>query len=295
MSEKFSVLMSVYKNDNPFYFYKAVQSIINQTKQPSEIIIVVDGPVSKEIIKVINIVSKEYQNTKIIWLDENVGLGNALKIGLRNTSYELVARMDSDDISCNYRFELQLDAFKKNPALTIVGGQIREFLDDENNFIGIRKVPLENGNIKKYMKNRCPFNHMTVMFKKSHILEAGGYIELKYNEDYYLWIRLLINDCQFENINRILVNVRVDEKMYQRRGGYQYFQSEKILQDIMLEYNIIKKFDYIVNVFFRFVVQVLLPNKLRAILYKAFFRKKTLYREKVKYKNEYIQSKSDNK
>ena len=159
----FSVAMSVYKNDSPIYFDRALESITKQQSiKPNEIVLVVDGPVSEEIDNVI----EKYQNynLKTIRLEKNVGLGNALKIATENCNYNLIARMDSDDIALNNRFEQQLKIFERNPDVDICGGNISEFIDDENHIIGYRIVPQTDEELKKYAKKRCPFNHATVMF-----------------------------------------------------------------------------------------------------------------------------------
>ena len=272
--EKFSVLMSTYEKDNSEYFLKALNSVINQTVLPNEIIIVVDGPVSEEYKEVIENQKDKYDIIKLIYLEKNSGLGNALKIGLEQCTYDIVARMDSDDIAKNDRFEKQLKIFEKNNNITIVGGNITEFIDDENNIISRRVVPEKNEEIKEYIKKRCPFNHMTVMFRKKDVLSVGNYIEWHYNEDYYLWLRLYLNNYQFYNIQDDLVNVRVGKDMYKRRGGWKYFQSERNIQKIMLSNKIIAPIRYFINVCERLIIQVFMPNSLRGILFRKIARKK---------------------
>ena len=116
-------------------------------------------------------------------------------------------------------------------------------------------------------------NHVSVMYKKSAVQDAGGYLDWFWNEDYYLWIRMWLNGAKFANTGTVLVNVRVGEEMYQRRGGAKYFESEKRLQDYMLKHNMINKFMYLKNIIKRFVVQRLLPNKLRGWVFRTFARK----------------------
>lgn len=269
----FSVAMSVYKNDNPAFFEKALESIItNQTQKPSEIIVVVDGPVSKELNDVLEKYTSQYSVFNVIRLSENGGLGNALRVAVENASNELIARMDSDDIAIPARFEKQLQFFALHPETDIVGGNISEFIDKPENTVGKRIVPTSDKEIKSYIKKRCPFNHMTVMFKKSVINRAGGYVDWYYNEDYYLWIRLYLNNAEFANVNDILVNVRVGEDMYRRRGGIKYFNSEAKLQKYMLDNKAIGLGRYILNVSERLVLQVLMPNSLRGWFFKRFAR-----------------------
>ncbi len=269
----FSVAISVYKNDNPVYFDKALNSITElQTIMPDEIVLVVDGPVSDEINYVIGKYEKRYNIFDVIRLEKNVGLGNALKIAVEHAKYELIARMDSDDISSATRFEEQLKYFIFHPETDIVGGNITEFIGEENNIVGMRRVPKSNSDIREYMKTRCAMNHVSVMYKKSTVQASGGYKDWFWNEDYYLWIRMWLNKAVFANTGTVLVNVRVGEEMYQRRGGRKYFNSEKRLQDYMLRHKMIGIFTYCQNVVKRLIVQLLLPKKLRGWVFRTFAR-----------------------
>lgn len=273
-TEDFSVVTSVYKSDNPTYFDRAFESIYTlQTVKPSEIVLVVDGPVPEEINKVIG----KYQAIcgavlNVIRLKNNGGLGNALRIAVENSSYELIARMDSDDISVPNRFEQQLAVMKANRDVDIVGGDISEFIDEESRVVATRKVPCDDTGIKEYMKTRCAMNHVSVMYKKSAVLKAGGYLDLFWNEDYYLWIRMVEHGCKMANTGTVLVNVRTGTDMYKRRGGAKYFASEKFLQKYMLERKIITHSTYMMNLSKRFVIQRLLPNSIRGFVFKTFAR-----------------------
>lgn len=269
----FSVLMSVYKNDKLEFLKAAIESILKQTVKPNEIVVVVDGPVETEIVQLLQNYETKIKCFKLVFLEENLGLGNALEVGLNHCSYDFVARMDADDISVEDRFEKQIKAFQEEKSLSIVGGQIEEFMGEIKNVIGVRKVPSEHEEIKQYIKSRCPFNHMTVMFRKEEVEKVGGYVEWHFNEDYYLWLRMYLLNCQFKNLEDTLVYVRVGEEMYQRRGGFSYFKSEAGIQKYMLTHKIISFSKYLSNVFLRFVLQVLMPNKFRALVFKKFARK----------------------
>lgn len=205
---------------------------------------------------------------KIIRLPRNDGLGNALSIGLENCENELVARMDSDDVSLPLRFERQLELFTQNPDVDIVGGQITEFVGQESNIVGRRQVKLTDGDIKKDMRTRCPLNHMSVMYKKASVARAGGYQGLYHNEDYLLWINMMLSDAKFANIPHDLVNVRVGEDMSRRRGGMRYFKSEMTLQRLMLKHGIIDKRKFLANSIVRFGGEVAAPNWLRERLFR---------------------------
>lgn len=268
---KFSVAMCVYGKDNPQWFDTAVDSVVNQTRKPDEIVLVVDGPVPDELAKII----KKYETIeffKVIWLKENQGHGNARRCSLNNVSYDIVALMDADDICVPDRFEKQLEYFKDG-NIDIVGGDIAEFIGDEKNIVAYRTLPVCDSDIKSEMKTRCPLNQMTVMFKKDVYTQAGGYIDWYCDEDYYLWLRMMQNGAQFANTGTVLVNVRVGEEMYRRRGGTRYFKSEAKLQMYMLKNKIINLPTFFINVSKRLIVQLLLPNRIRGWVFKKFARR----------------------
>lgn len=269
---KFSVSMCVYIKDNPEWFKTAVESILNQTVKPSEVVLVVDGPVNAQLDAVIT----HYENNpifRVVRLPENVGHGKARRAGLTHCRYELVALMDADDISASNRFEKQLEMFEADESLAIVGSNITEFVGEPENIVGARVVETDDAAIKADMKTRCPMNQVTVMFRKSAVDKVGGYMDWFNEEDYYLWLRMYLDGARFANLPDYLVNVRVGKEMYQRRGGKKYFLSEAKLQKYMYDNKVIGFIDFIVNVGKRFIVQIVLPNKLRSWVFKKFARK----------------------
>ena len=271
---QFSVLMSIYKNEKPEYFKQALDSVIHQTVSPSEIVLVRDGMVCEGLQDVIDQYLETYPELfTYIPLEENGGLGNALRMAVENAKYELIARMDSDDISMPGRFEKQLTCFEQDPQLSIVGGTISEFIDCPDNIVGQRVCPLTDAEIREYMKARCALNHVAVMFRKSEVLRVGNYQDWFWNEDYYLWIRMLLGGCKFANLPDVLVNVRVGKDMYARRGGWKYFKSEAKLQHYMWKNGVIGFGQYIYNVAIRFAVQVAMPNSVRGWVFRTFARK----------------------
>ena len=272
-SLKFSVAICVYRNDYPEHFKEAMESIINQTVPPDEIVLVVDGPVPESTEGLINNFS-EMDFIKVIRFPKNVGHGNARRRALENCSYNLVALMDADDISVPDRFEKQLQCFEQEEHLSIVGGNIIEFIDSLENQVSIRSVPQTHKEITDFMKKRCPFNQTTVMMKLEDVERAGGYFDWYMNEDYYLWIRMFLNGAYFRNISEYLVFVRVGNAMYQRRGGWKYFLSEAKLQRYMLKNDLIDFVQFSYNLIVRFFVQVVLPPRLRGVFFRTFARSK---------------------
>lgn len=272
---KYSVLLSVYRKEQAEYLDQALLSMVRQTVAPDEIVIVRDGPLTRELDEVIDTYKTQYpEMIQILTNETNLGLGLALQKGVPACRNELIARMDSDDIARPDRCEKQLKMFAEDPGLVICGGAIREFNTDLDNTSGYRICPSSDAELKQYIKTRCPFNHMTVMYKKSAVLEAGNYQDFLYNEDYLLWIRLYEKGYKFANLPDVLVDVRVNDDLYQRRGGEAYYKSEKGIQDILLHDGIITRTTYLSNVAKRFILQKLMPNALRGFLYKYVIRRK---------------------
>lgn len=273
MNHNYSVLMSVYEKERPEYLQTAIESMLRQTLITNDFVLVCDGPLTKELDSVILTITTQYPSLfQIIRLPQNCGLGNALNIGLKACKNELVARMDSDDLSLPYRCELQLNAFRKDPELVLCSGDIAEFTTDDKKVSSIRHVPSDYEDILKYAKRRNPMNHMAVMFKKSMVKAVGGYIEINLAEDYYLWVRLLKNGYKAANINKILVKVRIGNGMYKRRGGIKYAKSIFNLQKKFLLLHFISFPEFIENCFIR-IISSLMPVFFRKRLYERNLRK----------------------
>lgn len=269
---QFSVLMSIYAGDKAEYIVAAIESILNQTVMPSDIVIVIDGPVSD----IVNDKIEKYElrsDFQVVRLEKNKGLGNALRVGMKYTRFDYVARMDADDISCPNRFEKQLAVAKVHPEYSVIGGIIEEFDDRTKEVIGKRDVPEFDKDIKKYMKYRCPFNHMSVLLKKADVEKAGGYLDWHFNEDYYLWVRMALANQLFYNVPSVLVKVRASREQYERRGGTKMFHSEAALQIYMYKNDMISAVVCFYNIFIRVIVQLLITNGMRSLIYRLFARK----------------------
>lgn len=221
----YSVIMSVYKKDNAEWLTQSIESLVCQTIKSDDIVVVADGVLTEQL----DIVLNEYEKRSIVTLvrlPENKGLGNALNVGLRTAKNNLVARMDADDISIPNRCELQLDAFARNPDLEILGGQIAEFKDTPDTIISTRNVPTEHGEIYKFSKRRSPFNHPSVMYKKSSILRLGGYdISAIRTEDYDLWLRALAANLECGNLSETILYYRSTADTMKRRKTYTSFRN----------------------------------------------------------------------
>lgn len=270
--EPYSFLMSIYCKETPNNLMAAINSMINQTIKADEIVLVCDGPLTEKLDMVIEKFCIDFPGLfKIIRLEKNEGLGNALAIGIMHCTNELIARMDSDDISALDRIEKQLAIFDKKPGVGLVSGQIEEFDDKTGKTVAIRNVPCEHEEIYNMAKRRNPVNHVACMLKKTEILNAGNYRKVSYHEDYDLWVRMLINGTVFENLPDILVYVRVNKSMYGRRGGMDNFRGAKKLEKNMLDIGFITYGQYSINIFERFVGAIV-PSEVRSLLYKLLMR-----------------------
>ncbi len=269
---KFSVLMSVYKKENPLFLIEALDSVINQTLQPNEIVLVKDGPLTEKLDQVINDYKKKYSNLfNIICLETNQGLGIALQKGVLSCNYELIARMDTDDIARQDRFEKQINYLKNNPDIDILGSSITEFDNNPDQILSKRIVPTSHISILKFAQQRNPMNHQTVIYRKQCVLKAGNYKDFLWFEDYYLWGRMLSKNFKFANIDEMLVNVRAGKSMLARRKGLKYLKQEILLQKTFLDINFISVNIFIKNITFKSLLR-LSNDTIRNFIYSNFLR-----------------------
>jgi lipopolysaccharide/colanic/teichoic acid biosynthesis glycosyltransferase/glycosyltransferase involved in cell wall biosynthesis len=270
-NSKYTVLMSVYAKERPEFLLESVMSMLNQTLKPNEILILKDGQLSFELEEVLDRLSSSHENIRIVGFDENRGLGPVLADGVKLAKNDLIARMDSDDISNPERCELQLNEFVKDPSLDVVGSNVTEFIDKPNNIIAQRVMPKTNSEIVSFSKKRNPLAHPSVMFKKETVLEAGNYRDFKQCEDYDLWIRMIKNGAKCHNIQKFLVYMRISPDFYARRGGLTYVKHIlKFKRELLLSGHYSYK-DFIVSGTSSAAVG-LMPNFMRSKLYSRFLR-----------------------
>ena len=269
--QNFSVLLNVYAKDKPIWIKQALYSVLTNTVRPTEVVIMVDGPVGKAIQDVLDKVSKD-KTVRILSQPVNIGRGAALGYAVPKCNYDLIALMDADDVSRPYRFEKQLAVFATNPNLAVCGGQIQEVDAESFAPLSRRQVPLNHCEICKYLKTRMPFNNVTVMFKKVDILEAGNYKTFGMLEDYYMWARVIAKGKITQNISDVIVDVRVGKEMYNRRSGWNYFYMNKLLFDEMRRLSLLNIWQYYYTLIIRFSFQILMPNWLRSFFYKKALR-----------------------
>lgn len=271
-TKNYSVLMSVYSKERADFLRQSVDSVFSQTILPNDFVLVCDGTLTDELNKTIDELRKKYRCIQIVQLEKNSGLGVALSAGLEKTKNELVMRMDSDDICLSNRAAFELPLME---TYDLVGGFVSEFEGEQENIIGVRIVPEGYEDIHRFAKKRNPFNHPTVMFRKSVILAAGGYKPLKYLEDYYLWVRLLLKNKKVHNVQKILVNMRSGTHMRVRRSNKDSKSSIIFLRKFMFKNHFIGLFSYIFGTFLQLLAHSL-PLKIRLRLYNKVLRKKAI-------------------
>lgn len=266
--EGFSVLITVYDKDNNEYFEEALKSItIDQVLKPDEIVLVVDGPVSKEKITIIKKFSDMF-NFKVIKLEKNIGQGMALNEGLKNCTYEYIARMDSDDISMSNRFLDQVEFLKNNPDVDILSSWIIE-IDIKNNEL-IKKLPLSHYELVGYSKLRSPINHGVCFYKKSKVLDAGGYNDFVQMQDYYLFVKMICAGSKIANIDSLHLKARVYDH-YARKSGLSYMREEFFLALTLLKIKHLNAFQFIKFLMVR-IPPRMLGKRVVLFLYKYYIR-----------------------
>ncbi|MBE5996940.1 MAG: glycosyltransferase [Lachnospiraceae bacterium] len=264
----YSVLMSVYAKEDAVNLAQSMESIFLQTAPTDDFVLVCDGPLTSELNKVIDEYQEQYPDIlHVLRLERNEGLGNALNKGLMLCKNDLVARMDSDDLSYPDRCEKELGLFEAFPELDIVSGTIEEFTDDPEVITGSRSLPASYPEILHFSRKRNPFNHPAVMFRKEAVEKAGGYNErFHLFEDYYLWIRMLQKGCHGANLKDPILKMRTSESQMLRRGGYRYTKDMLAFHRWILRSGWSRPLDFLTGAVPHAVV-CLLPNRLRLRIY----------------------------
>lgn len=265
--ERFSVLLSVYNKENSKFLRCSLSSIWNkQTFKPDQIVLVKDGPLTEELDTEVEFWSVELGDIfTVISLPQNVGLAAALNEGLKYCKYDLVARMDTDDIATPERFQLQIQFMQANTDIAISSGFIEEWNNDFSTKISKRTLPLVHQDIIKFAKIRSPISHPAAIYRKSVILQVGGYPNI-YPEDHLLWVRVLQSGYQLANIPQVLLMMRTGEDFITRRG-YTFLKGELASYRIMYESNFLTFREFITVSILRTLVR-LSPDFMKLFLYK---------------------------
>jgi len=267
---KVTVLMSIYFKDNPEWLRHSLDSIIRQSLAHDEMILIKDGVLGEVLNKVIDEYKNKIQGLRVIENKKNMGLGLALKKGLECCSNEYVARMDADDYSRSDRFEKQVKVLQR--GYDVVSSWTAVFEKDINEVKIIKKRPKDDSDLKKLAKKRCPISHPGTMFRKSAVLSCGGYEDNYLQEDYCLWVKMMMNGAKFYSIPEPLIYVRTSYDQIKRRGGLKYFISEINSQKFFYRIGFINEVEVVRNVVVRAVIR-LLPRNTRGKVIEGIWRK----------------------
>lgn len=271
---QYSVLMAVYYKEQASWLMQSITSILNQTLKPSEFIIIKDGKLTDALDKVISEFQKNFPSLFSVYeLSCNMGLGPALAYGIEKCKYDLIIRMDSDDISDPGRCEKLMARYFEDMSLDIIGSWENEFIGEISNSQAIHKVPETNQEIYDFMKRRCAILHPTVMYKKQSVLKAGNYQNIPLYEDYDLFLRMVLeHGMKAYNIQDILYHIRINDNFYKRRGGLKYMSTTIRFKVKQYQRGYLKWSDFVISAGGQAVV-CLLPNSLRKKFYMHFLRR----------------------
>ena len=256
----FSVLISIYKNENPVWFREALDSVFAQTLQPTEIVLVEDGLLTSELYEVIDGYQSKHPIFNIVKNEKNQGLGLALRKGVEACKTDFLMRMDTDDIIPPCRFERQMKKIEEGYDVVSCWSQL--FVGDEGNVIAVKTRPENHDDIVKLAHRRSPICHAATLFRKSALLKAGNYQHCKLYEDYHLVVRLIMSGAKFYNIQEVLYYVRTTPEQMNRRSGLDYLKTELSFFREFKEMGFFTTKDYLVNCTMRIVVR-LMPNAVR--------------------------------
>lgn len=268
----FSVLISIYHKENPEWFDEALASVFAQTLLPSEIVLVKDGPLTPELDAIIDKYQKQYPIFNIVENTTNLGLGLALARGVEAANNEIIARMDTDDIIPTDRFEKQIAKIEE--GYDVVSCWSLMYEGDIDNVIAVKTRPEHSADIVKLAHKRSPICHAGSVFRKSSVLNAGNYQHALYYEDYYLWIRMILNGCKFYNIQEVLYYVRTTQDQIKRRGGWAYLRNELKIFQLFHKIGFYTAKDVFINSAIRICVR-LTPQFIRGFVMKTVWNKKS--------------------
>ncbi len=267
----FTILMSVYQNDNAQHFDSALESVFEQTLKPSEVVLVCDGKLHDEheqvIGKWLNKFTQKNIEFLIVRLEFNLGLGGALREGVEYCTNDYIVRMDSDDICVRNRLELTYSAIKTYPSASVIGGQIEEFNTKVGDLDRKRVVPLTFQEIVQFGKKRNPMNHVTTCINRDSLNKVGNYESVLYHEDYFLWVKFILSGHEIVNIPDVLVMVRAGNDLIGRRHGWEYFNHEKSFVNKCLDRGYLTRVDSVKYLLPRFFFR-LMPKYALNGLYK---------------------------
>ncbi len=272
--QPFALLLSTYGGDRADYLRLAfTSSVHDQTRRPAQVVLVQDGPVPDELAaEIAHLRATSPVPVTHVDLSDNLGLGPALDAGLQASEHEVVARMDADDVSTPDRFERQLPLIEG--GADIVGSGLWEFGTDPSDVVGRRTPPTDPDEIRRVIRFRDPFNHPTVVYRRSAVLAAGGYTDMALMEDYLLFTRMVAAGAVPANLADPLVHYRVGAGAYARRGGWALLRSEVALQRRLRALGLTSRAQLVRNVVVRGGYR-LVPETVRKVAYRRLLANRT--------------------
>lgn len=268
----FSVLLSLYKKEDPEYLKEALDSIFAQTVKSDDVVLIEDGRLPEDLETVVCKYESRYPVLHVVRFEKNRGLGVALNEGLKYCKHDIIARGDTDDINHPDRFERELKILLEHPEYDLISAWIDEFVDNPKQIHSQRRLPEKPEDIYKYGKHRCPVNHPVAMYRKKAVEKVGGYQTDLFPEDYYLWMKMLKAGYKFYNIQDSLLSFRYNPETIKKRGGWGYAVDEAKTQwKAYHQLHYLSIADFCFNVSIRFTTRIF-PNKLRQFIY-AIIRK----------------------
>jgi glycosyltransferase involved in cell wall biosynthesis len=270
---KYSVLLPVYIKDNPEWFRIAVDSMVNQTLPPDEIVIAADGPVTDELEEIIREYERNGDLFTVLRYDANAGRGALSRKVVPLCRNEYIARMDSDDYSLPGRCEAQMKYLSEHKDIGVCGTYVNEFIGDIDNVVSMRAVPENHDEILRFAKRRFPVNNVTLILRKSDVLAAGNYSELRNIEDYELIVRMLHKGVKMHNIPQPYVNARISADMFKRRGGLAYLKTIHGIYKGFLKSGFYTKTDFVLSMI-PYIIICIVPNWARDLIYKKILRRR---------------------
>lgn len=267
MEQKFSVVLYAWQKDFPAWVKQALDSIFSNTVKPTEVVIMVDGPVSKEAQAVINEAAKN-ETVRVLSHPVPMLRAAALAFAIKQCKYDLIAIQGADSISLPNRFERQLAYFNEHPETAVLGGYAQE-MDSKNELLptAICEVPESEQEIKIFLKDRSPFIYRTVMFKKQAILDAGNYKDFPNLEDEYLWVRVIGKGYKTANLTSVIANIHSIDAYEQMVLALPHFQMKRELFSTMRQMGMISSFAYYRLVCMAFIKYLIVPNWFRKMFH----------------------------
>ena len=266
----FAVLMAVCGEDDPKLFTKALASVFDNDLRPDQMVLVVDGPIQGVLDHQVMTAESNYA-VEIIRLTKNEGLATALNAGLAHIKTAWIVRADADDYNLPQRFTRLAELVRSDPKLDLAGSAVLE-LERDGTPVALREMPLQHDNILRFMKQRNPFNHMTIACRRALVECCSGYPDIHLREDYALWAKMVKAGARCANLPEVLVHATAGKDLYRRRGGLRYVLAERDIQNLMVQLGLKSQLRGLIDGVARSSVFIA-PVFLRKLIYEMVLRR----------------------